>query len=247
MPTTAEKAVDLLTVDVEAVKQVASAEVITEQRRAMEGLSTDELFAEAAKVEEALQKAVAALEAKKAGGGGSGSGAARDKVGPIALFEGTPIDCGAVAACAVAAAYGAMDGAALEALIAQTEVELSKAKAALERKKAGRGAGGGGGGGSGGSSSSSARAANPAPSTTSKPAPAPSTPSKPPPATPSRSSSLLDAATEKLTPLITKTSSILEDTKEVLKSPKAPVYAGLAVAALGIGAAFVGMFGKSRR
>ena len=115
--------------------------------------------AEAAKVEEALQKAVAALEAKKAGGGGEG-GAARVKVGPIALFEGMSIDRGAVAArrrCCLR--Y--MDGQALEALGASRR---SPARAVARAQEGGKGAGGGGGGSGG--SGSAAHAANPAPSTT---------------------------------------------------------------------------------
>ena len=49
-------------------------------------------------------------------------------------------------------------------------------------------------------------------------------------------------------PLLAKSSSLIEDTKEIVKaSPKATIAATVAVAALGVGVALAGMFGRGRR
>ena len=120
-------AADLLSVDVNAISSKVAADVIEAEKQTLASMDEKELFSEAAKIEAELQRAMAAL-AKKTGGDGS-AGSSSGTAGPIGPYavspDGTPIDCGAVAAAAIAACE------------TQTylEAELAKAKAALEKAK----------------------------------------------------------------------------------------------------------------
>ena len=119
----AESAVDLLTVDVAAV--TAHITAATSEKAELEAMDETALFAEAAKIEAELQLAVAALEAKSSAKASVVE--APKPIGPCIAFEGTPIDCGLVAASAVQAA---------DEDVVYFEAELSKATAALEIAKA---------------------------------------------------------------------------------------------------------------
>lgn len=122
----AEAAVDLLTVDVAAVTARVTADLLEAEKAELETMDEKALFAEAAKIEAELQRAVAALQAKS-GADMTADAEAPKPIGPCTAFEGTPIDCGLIAASAVQAA---------DEDVAYLEAELAKATAALETAKA---------------------------------------------------------------------------------------------------------------
>jgi len=127
----AADASSLLTVDVDQVAVAVEKDVLASAKAAVEALPDDKLMAEVSAVEAELAKALAAL-AKK----GGSSAAASSSSGPIAFFEGAPIDCGKVAAVAIDSYFEHVSDDELKKLIASTEASLAKAKACLEKKLA---------------------------------------------------------------------------------------------------------------
>lgn len=141
----AQSAVDLLSVDAATIAANVTAEALKVEQVSLETLDESALLAEAANVEAQLKRALAALEKKKAESSGACAGACGS--GTVAFFEGTPIDCGRVAAAIVAE---------LEEDESYLEAALAAVKSAIAKRKSG-------GSSAGGRASSSA-----APSTPSK-------------------------------------------------------------------------------
>lgn len=211
-------AVDLLSVDVAAITAAVTAKALEAEKAEIENMDEKALLAEAAKIEAELQKACAALEKKK--GGNSTASAASAPTGITANFEGTPIDCGRIAAVVVAA---------IEEDETYLEAALAAAKAALERKNSGK----------------SDKAA-PASATTMAAPAAPSTPSK---ATRS-SSSLAEKLRDPNSPLMkmgSKAVEVLDETAEKVGQPRGVIVAAVIGAAAAAGAALAGLFGKARK
>lgn len=129
-------AASLLSVDLDQVTATISKETLAAEKAHVESLPDDKLFAEAAAIEAELAKALAALKKKGGAPPAPPAGAASSSEGPIAVFEGAPIDCGKVAEAAITAQLAALSEADLKAMIASTEVELAKAEACLAAKKA---------------------------------------------------------------------------------------------------------------
>lgn len=215
-----EAAVNLLSVDAEAVVRNTTAAVVEAEKAHVESLSDEALLSEAAKVEAELQKALAALAAKKQAAGVSVPVAA---AGPSAIFEGVPIDCGAVAAVAVGAALESMSDAALKAMTGETEAQLASAKKALEAKRRG------------------APAAAAAPAT----ARAPAAQSSAAPQTPT--SRAREPPSSPFSPLVARASEMLDDASAKSGLPKQTIAAAAVGAAVAAGVALVGMFGRRRR
>ena len=218
-------AVDLLSVDVAAITAAVTAKALEAEKAEIENMDEKALLAEAAKIEAELQKACAALEKKK--GGNSTASAASAPTGITANFEGTPIDCGRIAAVVVAA---------IEEDETYLEAALAAAKAALERKNSGKSD-------KAAPASATTMAAPAAPST---PPAAPSTPSK---ATRS-SSSLAEKLRDPNSPLMkmgSKAVEVLDETAEKVGQPRGVIVAAVIGAAAAAGAALAGLFGKARK
>lgn len=225
-----DEAVSLLSIDVAAVTANVAAEALAAEKAYVEALPDDKLFAEASSIEAELAKALAVLEKKKQAAPAPAPPAAdaaapSSSNGPVALFEGTPIDCGAVAAAAVAAQVAALSDAELEKLVADTEAELAKATAAMERKRA--------------------APATPAPRVSfsnaddTTPLASDRTPS-PLKRMGESASKLIDATSE-------KASELLDATSEKTGVPKSTLAATLIGGAVAIGAGLVGALAKRRR
>ena len=117
MTAAVSNAVDLLSMtdaQIASITASATAALVETEQKKVDSLSDEELFAEAAKLEQELKKALAAA-AKK----GSPQAAAQATQGPVAVFEGVPIDCGAVA------------DAALKVDVEGSEVDVAKGMAEL--------------------------------------------------------------------------------------------------------------------
>jgi len=128
----AEEAASLLSVDIEAITAQVTQEAAASERAAIEALPDDALHAEAQRVEAELASALATLAKKSAASASAGPPtAAAASTGPIAFFEGTPIDCGKIAAAVSAAELDAIDD--LSGLITRIEAKLRKAEAALAK------------------------------------------------------------------------------------------------------------------
>ena len=221
MGTKIDEAVSLLSVDVAQVTETVAKEALAAEKAYVEGLPDDKLMAEVACVEAELAKALAALEKKK----GAAAAAAGEKAsfkGPIALFEGTPIDCGAVAAAVVQAQMDALSTAELEAEIAQIKAELEKANAVLKRKQ---------------SAPAAAASAAPAAAASAAPAQAPrvsfSKSAVPPPSPLKRMSQ--------------SASQLLDDASEATGVDKTTLAATVIAGAAAVAAGLVGMFARGRR
>ena len=218
----AQSAVDLLSVDAATIAANVTAEALKVEQVSLETLDESALLAEAANVEAQLKRALAALEKKKAESSGACAGACGS--GTVAFFEGTPIDCGRVAAAIVAE---------LEEDESYLEAALAAVKSAIAKRKSG-------GSSAGGRASSSA-----APSTPSKAA-APSTPSK----AAASASALYEKVTNPESPLMkmgTSAVQLLDDTAVKVGQPRNVVAAAVIGAAVAAGAAIAGLFSKSRK
>jgi len=195
-------------------------------------LSDEALFAAVALVEADLAAAKAALAVK------STSDALPKTAGPCTMFEGTPIDCGAMADAVVATYLHSIPTPELETMTAETQAKLAAATAALEAKRA---------------------APATAPTTEAKraaPATAPTT-SSPSQSAKDRSSSytellaeklspVVSKSMEKLSPVVSKSMEVLDGVSEKTGVPKSGI-AAFAAAAVGVGVAVVAAIaGKSR-
>jgi hypothetical protein len=128
-----EQAVNLMSIDVDAITKQATASLVEAETKALLALPDDQLFAEVAKIEAELKKAQAALQCKQANATPDAT------IGPCTIFEGSPIDCGKVAKAAIAAVEDleAMAEADLKSMATDVEAQLQKAKAALDQKRSG--------------------------------------------------------------------------------------------------------------
>jgi len=218
-----EAAVDLLGIDADAVMRNATAAVIEAEKAHMESLSDEALLAEAAKVEAELQKAMAALAAKKQAT--NACAVVPAVAGPSAFFEGTPIDCGAVAAVAMGAALDAMSDAALKAMIDDTEAQIASAKKAIEAKRSAP---------SGATKAAAPAAPSGSAAQRSAPPQTPTSRSREPPSSP-------------FSPLVARASELLDDASAKSGVPKQTLAAAAVGAAVAAGVALVGIFGRRRR
>ena len=217
----AQSAVDLLSVDAATIAANVTAEALKVEQVSLETLDESALLAEAANVEAQLKRALAALEKKKAESSGACAGACGS--GTVAFFEGTPIDCGRVAAAIVAELEE--DESYLEAALAAVKSAIAK------RKSGGSSAGGRASSSAGGRASSSA---------------APSTPSK----AAASASALYEKVTNPESPLMkmgTSAVQLLDDTAVKVGQPRNVVAAAVIGAAVAAGAAIAGLFSKSRK
>ena len=140
-------AASVLTVDVAAITAAVTKEALAVEQARVDGLAEADLFAEVASVEEELKKAMAALEKKKGKPAEPEPPATPTKAAPaepteaatsapvVTFFEGTPIDCTAIADAIVAANLESTSDAELSEMVKSCEAELAKASAALAAKK----------------------------------------------------------------------------------------------------------------
>lgn len=215
----AEDAVNLLSIDVAAVTAKVVADAMASEKSYVESLPDDKLFAEAAAVEAELAKALAALQKKKEAAGATAAPSCEK--GPIAYFECTPIDCGAVAAAAVAAMTAGLSQADVEAMISSTEAELAKAKAALERKLAAP------------PQTAAAPSTGSAPSTT--------------PVDTTVSSSDSAKVPSPLRRAATSAVQLLDAAEEKTGVPKSTLVASVVTGAIALGASLLGAFSRGRK
>ena len=128
----------VLSSEAAAVAAMVGAVAADAEKAYIDSLPDEDLFDAVATVQSELEKAKAALARKR-----PAPERLTSTKGPFAFFEGTPIDCGAVADAAVDAYMGALSDVELEAMATQTQAELAAAVAALEKKRAARGGGAG--------------------------------------------------------------------------------------------------------
>ena len=124
----------VLSSEAAAVTAMVGAVAADAEKAYIDSLPDEDLFDAVATVQSELEKAKAALARKR-----PAPERLTSTKGPFAFFEGTPIDCGAVADAAVDAYMGALSDVELEAMATQAQAELAAAVAALEKKRAARG------------------------------------------------------------------------------------------------------------
>lgn len=163
----------------------------------LEGLSDKDLFDAVATVEAELAKAKAALALK--------APKLTKTEGVTACFEGTPIDCGAVADVVIATYVQSLSTPELEAVKAKTEADLAAASSALAAKQ-----------------SAAAKASSALP---------PATPSS----LQTASSDVLNQMAETLSPVIAKGGALLEEVSDKTGVPRSTIAAGLVGGAIAAG------------
>ena len=189
----------------------------------IDSLPDEDLFDAVATVQSELEKAKAALARKR-----PAPERLTSTKGPFAFFEGTPIDCGAVADAAVDAYMGALSDVELEAMATQTQAELAAAVAALEKKRAARG---GALGAPATRSAGAASAATPAPALSSKSSGAG-------PLSPAQVAQAFSPVAEAMSPLVGRAMELLEDASAQTGVPKTTLAAAIVGGAVA-GAALV--------
>jgi len=183
--------------------------------KGLEGLSDKDLFDAVARVEAELAKAKAALALK--------APKLTKTEGVKAIFEGTPIDCGAVADVVIATYVQSLSTPELEAVKAKTEADLAAASSALAAKQSAAAK----------ASSAAAKASSALP---------PLTPSS----LQSASSDVLNQMAETLSPVIAKGGAMLEEVSDKTGVPRSTIAAGLVGGAIAAGVALVSAFSRKR-
>uniref|UniRef100_A0A7S2H169 Uncharacterized protein n=1 Tax=Haptolina brevifila TaxID=156173 RepID=A0A7S2H169_9EUKA len=187
---------------------------IEDEKDKLAGLSDEALFETVAQVEAELAAAKAALAVKLP--------PLTKTQGPCTFFEGTPIDCGAVADAVVSTYILSMSTAELEAATVDVQAKLATATAALEAKRS-----------AGSGSASSARAPHVCD--------APSTPAEA--LRERKNSSTAEKFADKLSPVVGKGMELLDTASEKTGMPKT----GIVAAAVGLGLALVASFTGRKR
>jgi hypothetical protein len=187
----------------------------------IDSLPDEDLFDAVATVQSELEKAKAALARKR-----PAPERLTSTKGPFAFFEGTPIDCGAVADAAVDAYMGALSDVELEAMATQAQAELAAAVAALEKKRAARGDAA-----PATRSAGAASAATPAPALSSKSSGAG-------PLSPAQVAQAFSPVAEAMSPLVGRAMELLEDASAQTGVPKTTLAAAIVGGAVA-GAALV--------
>jgi len=206
---------DLLAIDAKTAAAKVGAIAADAEKAYVDALSDDQLFDTLASMQAELEKAMAAMQRKRVPDNLTTTD------GPRSCYEGTPIDCGAVADAAIAGFFASLTTAELEEMTKQTEADLAAAKAALAKKQAAS------------SASSSGAASTP---TKSSAAPARTA-----------SSPLLERAASALSPVVAKADEMLEDAAAKAGVPKTTLGATLVAGAVaGAAVLFGAFFGKKK-
>jgi hypothetical protein len=211
----------VLSSEAAAVTAMVGAVAADAEKAYIDSLPDEDLFDAVATVQSELEKAKAALARKR-----PAPERLTSTKGPFAFFEGTPIDCGAVADAAVDAYMGALSDVELEAMATQAQAELAAAVAALEKKRAARGDAA-----PATRSAGAASAATPAPALSSKSSGAG-------PLSPAQVAQAFSPVAEAMSPLVGRAMELLEDASAQTGVPKTTLAAAIVGGAVA-GAALV--------